>query len=102
MVLLVFRNVFVTERDLYLCHSLTVAALPKADETGTAKPVNVVGVVGIGHMLGIKNNWGKVDESQLIEILSIPSSKPKAVIKTTIKCIGIVLLCFTIFKVVRR
>lgn len=45
----VFRDVFVTERDLYLCHSLNIAALPQTITTdGRPKPVNVVAVVGIG------------------------------------------------------
>lgn len=37
----VFRDVFVSERDLYLCHSLHVAALPQTMTDGKPKPVNV-------------------------------------------------------------
>lgn len=80
----VFRDVFVTERDLYLCHSLTVAALPTVyNSDGKPKPVTVCGVVGIGHTAGIVNNWGRVDESQLTSILSIP---PASLSNRLFKC----------------
>ena len=59
---------FVTERDLFLAHSLQVAAdsIPvhamagRAGEGTDPPPVVVVGVVGIGHVPGILQNWGKV------------------------------------------
>ncbi|XP_067618292.1 traB domain-containing protein isoform X2 [Eurosta solidaginis] len=42
-----FSEVFVKERDLFLCHSLQLAALPQAPSDGSSapRPVRVVGVV---------------------------------------------------------
>lgn len=99
----VFRDVFVTERDLYLCHSLTIAALPTdRDEYGKPKPVKVVGVVGIGHQKGIVNNWGKVDESQLHSILQIPpASLSNRIFKCTIKYGALTLIGFGIYKLAK-
>lgn len=96
----VFRDVFVTERDLYLAHSLSVAALPQfATADGRPKPVTVVGVVGIGHTKGIVNNWGKVKEEQLTNILQIPpASLSTRAFKFTVKT-SILLLCgYGVFK----
>ncbi|KAJ6645743.1 TraB domain-containing protein, partial [Pseudolycoriella hygida] len=59
-----FHDAFVTERDLFLCHTLQGLAVPVYTRTG-ARPLTVVGVVGIGHIDGIKNIWRKVDEKQL-------------------------------------
>lgn len=97
----VFRDVFVTERDIYLCHSLTVAALPHSvGPDGKPKPVNVVAVVGIGHTAGIINNWGKVKEEQLAKILVIPkASLSTRIFKLTVKS-SVLLLCgYGIFKI---
>lgn len=45
----VFRDVFVSERDLYLCHSLTLAAAPSEYlPDGKPKPVVVVGTLTRG------------------------------------------------------
>jgi hypothetical protein len=63
--------VFVTERDLFLAHSLQVAAdsIPMHAMPGRvgegADPVVVVGVVGIGHVPGILSNWGKVTKDDV-------------------------------------
>lgn len=97
----VFRDVFVTERDLYLCHSLTVAALPQfVSADGKPKPVTVVGVVGIGHTAGIINNWGKVKEEQLANILLIPkASFSNRVFKFTIRTSVLLLAGYGIYKI---
>lgn len=99
----VFRDVFVTERDLYLCHSLTLAAQPtQALPDGTLKPVTVVGVVGIGHSAGIARNWGRVDESKLPEILTIPpASLSNRIFKGTVKYTVLGLIGYGIFKLIR-
>jgi pheromone shutdown protein TraB len=49
-------KVFITERDLYLCHFLQTAAQQVAK---ISEPCNIVGVMGIAHAKGIyffKNN----------------------------------------------
>lgn len=63
-------NAFVRERDLLLCHSLQIAA---AD----VRPVNVVGIVGIGHSNGIVQNWSRerLSADRLAELLSLPPER---------------------------
>ena len=61
-------EIFVNERDIYLTHSLQLACLPQRTPTGW-KPSRVVGVVGIGHMPGIVENWGKVQPSDILPIM---------------------------------
>lgn len=96
----IFRDVFVTERDLYLTHSLMVAALP-AD--ANPRPVTVVGVVGIGHTAGIIKNWGNVDESQLASILSVsPPKLSSRVFKFTVKYGMLMLLGYGIYKFIKK
>lgn len=99
----VFRDVLVNERDLYLCHSLSIAALPQINPfDGKPKPVTVVGVVGIGHTAGIMNIWGKVDESQLVDILTIPkASVSNRVCKVTIKYGVLALIGYGIYRAVK-
>lgn len=99
----VFRDVFVTERDLFLCHSLTLAAVPTdRDDDGKPIPVKVVGVVGIGHQKGIVNNWGKVEESQLESIMVIPpASLTNRIFKCTIKYGTLTLIGFGIYKLAK-
>lgn len=41
----VFRDVFVTERDLYLSHSLNIAALPQTIADGKPKPVRGISLI---------------------------------------------------------
>ncbi|XP_058465490.1 traB domain-containing protein [Malaya genurostris] len=67
-----FGRVFVEERDLYLCYSLQVAAMPQQLEDEMPRPVNVVGVVGIGHAAGIIKHWGKVERTVIDSIITIP------------------------------
>lgn len=98
-----FRDVFVTERDLYLCHSLQIAASPQHMPNGTTKTaVNVVGVVGIGHSLGIVEHWGKVDSKKIEEILTIPPvSLSNRIVKFTLKYGFLTLIGYGIYKIVR-
>ncbi|XP_023231893.1 traB domain-containing protein-like isoform X1 [Centruroides sculpturatus] len=63
-------RVFVKERDIYLAYSLKLAASPLNSSSAST----VVGVVGIGHVPGIVENWDKVTESDILPILKIPES----------------------------
>lgn len=62
-----FGEVFVTERDLYLCYSLQLAALHSRQQllqtNRPLEPFNVVGVMGIGHCAGIYSNYIKKKSS---------------------------------------
>ncbi|XP_037949120.1 traB domain-containing protein isoform X2 [Teleopsis dalmanni] len=96
-----FSDVFVRERDIFLCHSLQLAALPQPaiNGSGIPRPVRVVGVVGIGHANGIAQMWGKVDPQKIPEILEIPPAS-----SSTRMCKYIIkygLIGLTLFGVVR-
>ncbi|XP_059153795.1 traB domain-containing protein-like [Physella acuta] len=73
-------RVFVTERDIFLAHSLRKVAQPLAcPEAPDGKlPTVVVGVVGIGHVQGIKENWEK--ELNIDEICKMPAPSAISVI----------------------
>lgn len=97
-----FERVFVAERDLYLCHSLQVAALPQQLQGGTVRPVNVVGVVGIGHAAGIIKHWGKVDSSSIASIVTIPpASFGHRAAKFVLKYGTLSLCAYGVFRFVR-
>ncbi|GFO17489.1 trab domain-containing protein [Plakobranchus ocellatus] len=67
-------QVFVKERDIYLAHSLQKVAqpIPCPDAPEGQVPSVVVGVVGIGHVQGIKENWDK--DLQVDEICRLPQA----------------------------
>lgn len=74
-------RVFVEERDLFLTHSLQTAAQIETSQT-------VVGVVGIGHVPGIINNWGKVTREQVEQVVRIePPSVVSRVVKFSVKSV---------------
>ncbi|KAG7299725.1 hypothetical protein JYU34_016724 [Plutella xylostella] len=83
------RRVFVHERDLYLAHSLHVAALQPRNE-----PCRIVGVVGIGHVSGIVENWGKISAHDIPPLLKVPPpSLSTRVIRVSVRaaCVGALL-----------
>lgn len=100
-----FSDVFVKERDLYLCHSLQVAALPITQDIGNhahIQPLKVVGVVGIGHAAGIAENWGKVRPEDIPTILKIPpTSLGTRVLKIGIKYGLIGCTLYAVYKVAK-
>ncbi|KPJ09746.1 TraB domain-containing protein [Papilio machaon] len=61
------KRVFVVERDMYLCHSLQIAAMQPRNE-----PCRIVGVVGIGHVAGIVEHWGKITAQDITPLLVVP------------------------------
>jgi len=72
-------RVFVAERDLFLAHSLQLTA----ESTGGG---NVVAVVGIGHVPGMVEHWGKVTTEQVKEVVKLePPSLLGRVIRLTVK-----------------
>ncbi|XP_068985322.1 traB domain-containing protein isoform X2 [Bombus flavifrons] len=79
------ERTFVTERDIYLTYHLQMATAAQHTAEGL-KPPRIVGVVGIGHINGIVENWGKVKASDIWPIIRVPpqplSSK---ILKFTIK-----------------
>lgn len=73
-----FTRVLVEERDIFLAHSMRLAAdapwrvTPQNDAGSIEAPV-VVGVVGIGHMQGIAKNWDKVTNEDVARVVKIPA-----------------------------
>lgn len=81
---------FVTERDIILAHSLflavglakemqrlkhTVDQITKGEDN--VNPVNIVGVVGIGHVKGIVANYGKTSSAQVKQLMNLKPSKTR-------------------------
>ncbi|XP_034935634.1 traB domain-containing protein isoform X2 [Chelonus insularis] len=63
---------FVNERDLFLTHSLQLAASRLFQTSDGIMPARVVGIVGIGHTPGMIRNWGKVKSSDIAPLMNIP------------------------------
>lgn len=62
-------HVFLNERDLVLTNSLMNIANCLTDPCGP--PVNVVGVVGIGHVNGIKEHWMGTECRDISSLLTV-------------------------------
>ncbi|XP_076339247.1 traB domain-containing protein-like [Tachypleus tridentatus] len=81
-------TVFVKERDTYLAYSLRLAATPLRDLSSPngVIPSTVVGVVGIGHVPGIIQNWDNVADADIAHLLIVPKpSYTSKVIRRTLK-----------------
>ncbi|KAB0798226.1 hypothetical protein PPYR_09219 [Photinus pyralis] len=66
-------EVFVDERDIYLTHSLQMVSGPRLHKPVVdQEPPTVVGVVGMGHVVGITRLWLKDQRPFLANILTIP------------------------------
>ncbi|XP_047527080.1 traB domain-containing protein-like isoform X1 [Vanessa atalanta] len=84
------KRVFVVERDMYLCHSLQVAALQPRRE-----PCRIVGVVGIGHVAGIVEHWGKIGPQDITPLMMVPPpSLSTRALRVSVRaaCVGALLL----------
>ncbi|XP_074619932.1 traB domain-containing protein-like isoform X1 [Acropora palmata] len=101
-------KVFVSERDQYLARSLRLSAVPIEIHNSDGEPHGVipsvvVGVVGIGHVDGITQNWDK--EIDVKELLRIPeTSRTSRLIRFSIKAfVGVILAwgCYKIGKYTR-
>ncbi|CAB3243060.1 unnamed protein product [Arctia plantaginis] len=92
------KRVFVVERDMYLCHSLQVAASQPRRE-----PCRIVGVVGIGHVAGIVEHWGKITPNDIPPLLQIPPpSLSTRVIRVSIRVACVGALIYAGYKLVPR
>jgi len=100
-----FSRVFVKERDIYLTHSLQLAAseVPCTHSEDGIMPSVVVGVVGIGHVPGIVELWGKVSEEDIPELLRIPESPLSSrIMKYTMKASFWSLIAWGCYKLLAR
>jgi pheromone shutdown-related protein TraB len=85
-----FGQVFVNERDIFLCNSLQVASMyakPMTLAARNAQPINIVGVMGIGHCAGVVRNWQREDlMAEIPKIMTIPqASLSTRIFKNTVK-----------------
>lgn len=75
-----FGEVFVNERDLYLCYSLQLASLHSKYQLQQSnrplEPFNVVGVMGIGHCAGVTKYWNSrtAIAEEIPKIMTIPKA----------------------------
>uniref|UniRef100_A0A2S2QT17 TraB domain-containing protein n=1 Tax=Sipha flava TaxID=143950 RepID=A0A2S2QT17_9HEMI len=69
------EKVIVDERDKFLTYSLQNCAGFEIDKTGLkpnsyfSKPQVIVGVVGLGHLAGIKNYWETITKEEIAELI---------------------------------
>ncbi|XP_034824519.1 traB domain-containing protein isoform X1 [Maniola hyperantus] len=92
------KRVFVVERDMYLCHSLQIAALQARRE-----PCRIVGVVGIGHVAGIVEHWGKIESQDIAPLLKVPPpSLSTRIIRVSVRAACAGALLFAVYKMIPR
>jgi len=79
-----FKKVLIDERDQYLTYSLQRASqpIPNQFQPGGFIPACVVGVVGLGHIPGIKNNWNK--QISIDYLIKKEAKKPPSVLRKTV------------------
>lgn len=96
-------QVVIEERDTFLAHSLKMAAEPihAPNEPKGYIPTVVVGVVGIGHVSGIKANWEK-EKYNIDQIMVIPEvSRGRKVMKYLFRLSFYGAVCFGCYKFYR-
>lgn len=78
-----FKTVLLDERNIYLAHSIYQWAQNSETSLG---PQRVVAIVGIGHVAGIIENWGKTTDEDIKRLNEIPkASRTKRIVSKTIK-----------------
>ena len=96
-------EVFVSERDKILAHSLMVSANCAREPYGP--PVTVVGVMGVGHVSGVSSCWMDVGDIRPLMVVPRPSLASRIVwsgIKFSFR-MGLFVCCAsTVFYISRR
>lgn len=93
-----FKRVLLDERNIYLAH--TIYRWAQNSETSFG-PQRLVAVVGIGHVAGIVENWGKTTEEQMRSLDIIPkTSKTKKIVTKSIKYCALALLIYVGYRAV--
>ncbi|KAF7224838.1 traB domain-containing protein [Nothobranchius furzeri] len=92
------HQTIVAERDIYLTHALRqVTRCVEAPSSAQRVPAVVVGVVGMGHVPGIEQNWEK--ELNINEILSVaPPSRFGWVLRTALKGVLVGILGYACYR----
>lgn len=92
-----FKRVILDERNIYLAHSIYNCAQNYETSTG---PQKVVAIVGIGHVAGIVEHWGKTKDEDIAKLNEIPeTSKTRRFVTKTIKCCSIALLVYVGYRI---
>ncbi|CAG0921649.1 unnamed protein product [Notodromas monacha] len=106
-------KVFIDERDLYLAHSLQIAAskefvhscfsVPGQARELMDEPHAVVGVVGMGHVQGIVEQFGKVSPADAEKVSKLPPpSRTYALMRVTLKVTVIAGIVYGVHKLVPK
>lgn len=92
------KRVFVLERDMYLCHSLQIATMQPRRE-----PCRIVGVVGIGHIAGIVEHWGRIRPEDIPPLLKVPPvSTSTRILRVTVRVAIVSAVIYGAYKLVPR
>lgn len=96
-----FGQVFVNERDLFLCYSLQMASMYTPRAALRTEPTNVVGVMGIGHCAGVTNYWNKKGlADEIPKIMIIPRAPLSTrIFKNTVKYGTLTLIGYGIYRI---
>lgn len=87
-----FKRVILDERNVYLAHSIYNWA--ERSEPNMA-PSKIVAIVGIGHVKGMVENWGRTTEEEFRELKELPvPSKTRRVVTKTIKYCTIAMVVY--------
>lgn len=87
-----FKRVLLDERNIFLAHSIYKVAQSRVISQG---PQKIVAVVGIGHMSGIIENWGKTTEEDVVRLTEVPeTSRTKIIVTKSIKYCSLVILVY--------
>lgn len=93
-----FKRVILEERNIYLAHSIYHYAQNFETSTG---PQKVVAIVGIGHVSGIVEHWGKTKSEDIALLNEVPKiSKTRRFVSKTIKYCSIALLVYVGYRVI--
>lgn len=97
-----FKRVLIDERNMFLTSSLHKAYQPIPNDLadGGFVPAKVVGVVGLGHLPGIQENWNKILDMK--EILKSEELKPSNVGKYLRRSVFVGTLAFIGYKIIKR
>lgn len=93
-----FKRVILDERNIYLAH--TIYRWAQNSETSQGPP-RVVAVVGIGHVAGIVEHWGRTSDEQVRELDVMPeTSRTRRVVGKTIKYCTLALLVYVGYRAI--
>lgn len=93
-----FKRVILDERNVYLAHSIYHWAQNLDIRLESRK---VVAIVGIGHVGGIVEHWGKTTDDEIQLLNELPTtSKTKRIVTKTIKYCSVALLVYVGYRLI--